>query len=110
MLGYDPGSKPAPDSIRGPGQALRSLVPGTGKRNLRLEASNKIHASGPGLRTKDSHPGAELKIHLYCLWNWGRPGFDVGCETQGACRGAVYLVNPAANLIVANDDNYVLAA
>ncbi len=29
---------------------------------------------------------------------WGRHGFDVGRETRGACRGAVYLVNPSANL------------
>jgi hypothetical protein len=28
----------------------------------------------------------------------------------GACRGTEYLVNPAVNLIVANDDNYALAA
>ena len=42
--------------------------------------------------------------------NWGRLGFDVGVETLGACRGTEYLVNPAVNLIVANDDNYALAA
>jgi len=24
--------------------------------------------------------------------SWGRPGFDVGCKTWGACRGAGYLV------------------
>ena len=41
---------------------------------------------------------------------WGRPGFDVGCETLGACRGTDNLVNPAVTLIVANDDNYALAA
>ncbi len=29
--------------------------------------------------------------------NWGRPGFDVDCETIGACRGAELLVNPTAN-------------
>ncbi len=40
----------------------------------------------------------------------GRIGFDVGTETQGACRGVDYLVNPATKLIVANDDNYALAA
>ena len=40
----------------------------------------------------------------------GAIGFDVGCEPLGACRGAGYLVNPSANLIVANDDNYALAA
>ena len=40
----------------------------------------------------------------------GRIGFDVGIETQGACRGVEYLVNPTTKLIVANDDNYALAA
>jgi len=40
----------------------------------------------------------------------GAIGFDVGRETLSACRGAVHLVKPAANLIVANDDNYALAA
>jgi len=41
---------------------------------------------------------------------WGRHGFDAGRETEGACRGAAHLVNTTANLIVANDDNYALAA
>ena len=41
---------------------------------------------------------------------WGRLGFDVGRETPGACRGTDHLVNPAVTLIVANDDNYALAA
>ncbi len=41
---------------------------------------------------------------------WGRPGFDVGSEPPGACRGAGFLVNPTANCIVANDNNYALAA
>jgi len=40
----------------------------------------------------------------------GRPGFDVDYKTQGACRGTDYLVNPAVTLLVANDDNYALAA
>ena len=40
----------------------------------------------------------------------GVPGFDEGTETQGACRGADYLVNTTATTIVANDDNYALAA
>ena len=40
----------------------------------------------------------------------GRLGFDVGVETLSACRGTEYLVKPAVNLIVANDDNYALAA
>ena len=42
--------------------------------------------------------------------NWGRHGFDVGVETLSACRGTDHLVNTAVNLIVANDDNYALAA
>ena len=42
--------------------------------------------------------------------NRGRHGFDVGVETLSACRGTDYLVKPAVNHIVANDDNYALAA
>jgi len=42
--------------------------------------------------------------------NRGRHGFDVGVETLSACRGTEYLVKPAVNHIVANDDNYALAA
>jgi hypothetical protein len=49
-------------------------------------------------------------ITLYYNGHWGRIGFDVDTETQGACRGVDYLVNPATKLIVANDDNYALAA
>ncbi len=40
----------------------------------------------------------------------GDTGFDVGYKPQGACRGADFLVNLAANNLVANDDNYALAA
>jgi hypothetical protein len=40
----------------------------------------------------------------------GAIGFDVGREPSGACRGADNLVKPAANNLVANDDNYALAA
>ena len=40
----------------------------------------------------------------------GATGFDVGRETPGACRGADYLAKPAATMLVANDDNYALAA
>ena len=40
----------------------------------------------------------------------GRHGFDVGIEPSCACRGAENLVKPAAKPIVANDDNYALAA
>jgi len=36
-------------------------------------------------------------------------GFDGICETQGACRGAVCLVK-SRKKIVANDENYALAA
>jgi len=41
---------------------------------------------------------------------WGRHGFDVGYKLGGACRGAVHLVNTTAFKIVANDENYALAA
>jgi hypothetical protein len=37
-------------------------------------------------------------------------GFDVGAETRGACRAANLLVKRFANKLVANDDNYALAA
>ena len=40
----------------------------------------------------------------------GRHGFDMGRETFGACRGVEFLLNPATTVIVANDDNYALAA
>ena len=41
---------------------------------------------------------------------WGRHGFDMGRETFGACRGVEFLLKPATQVIVANDDNYALAA
>jgi len=34
----------------------------------------------------------KTRMAVYCLLLWGRPGFDVGCETWGACRGADDLV------------------
>jgi len=34
----------------------------------------------------------------------------MGHETFGACRGVEFLLNPATQVIVANDDNYALAA
>jgi hypothetical protein len=40
----------------------------------------------------------------------GATGFDVGCEPSEACRGAVSLAKLCCKLIVANDDNYALAA
>jgi hypothetical protein len=42
--------------------------------------------------------------------NRGRPGFDVGCKAMQGIPRASDLVNPSGNLIVANDDNYALAA
>ena len=42
--------------------------------------------------------------------HWGRHGFDVGYKALGACRGTDHLVNPTVKLLVANDDNYALAA
>ena len=49
-----------------------------------------------------------LEAHIRRIW--GRHGFDVGREPLGACRGTGYLVKPAVTLIVANDDNYAIAA
>ena len=40
----------------------------------------------------------------------GRIGFDVDKKPEVHAEDADYLVNPAANFIVANDDNYALAA
>ena len=48
--------------------------------------------------------GRRLMTHL------GPTGFDMGCETSGAYRGAGYLVKLTCKLIVANEDNYALAA
>ena len=41
---------------------------------------------------------------------WGRFGFDVGVEPVSACRGCSKPCKTAAIYIVANDDNYALAA
>ena len=40
----------------------------------------------------------------------GRPGFDVGYKAVWGIPRTSYLVNPTGNAIVANDDNYALAA
>jgi hypothetical protein len=62
-------------------------------------------------RGEEPHVCAREDRRIDCpIIIWGRLGFDVGRETRGACRGAGNLVNPSANLIVANDDNYALAA
>ncbi len=41
---------------------------------------------------------------------WGRYGFDVGVEPESACRGCSKPCKTSANYLVANDDNYALAA
>ena len=42
---------------------------------------------------------------------WGRHGFDEGIETCGACReGCDSRKTIAVTFIVANDENYALAA
>ncbi len=51
-----------------------------------------------------------VKNLLYSVQHIGADsGFDGICETQGACRGAVCLVK-SRKKIVANDENYALAA
>ena len=52
----------------------------------------------------------QLEVDRITHLTRGRHGFDVGRETPGACRGTDHLVKPAVTLIVANDDNYALAA
>ena len=52
----------------------------------------------------------EIQINWFKIIHLGAIGFDAGCEPLSACRGAVHLVNTPANLLVANDDNYALAA
>ncbi len=43
--------------------------------------------------------------------HWGRLGFDGGDEIKGACReGSDSRKSIAATFIVANEDNYALAA
>ena len=47
-----------------------------------------------------------MKTH-YLQSLWGRPGFDVDCETGGACRGCSF---PRKKMLlfklVANDNSY----
>ncbi len=58
-----------------------------------------------------NHPLRGTLLHFILSVSFrGRHGFDVDYKTQGACRGTDYLVNPAVTHIVANDDNYALAA
>jgi len=45
-----------------------------------------------------SRQGTSAILCYLTTVSWGRPGFDVGYKTWGACRGAGYLVNPSANL------------
>ena len=53
-----------------------------------------------------------FKSTMYILLHrsWGRPGFDVGYKAVWGIPRISYLVNPTGNAIVANDDNYALAA
>ena len=72
----------------------------------------------PGFCRKFSGKLAELFcLRQVCITSYtqrsffgGVLGFDEGAKPRGACRGADHLVNTAANLLVANDDNYALAA
>ena len=49
-------------------------------------------------------------ISILLYQSWGRPGFDVGYKAARGIPRTSYLVNPTGNAIVANDDNYALAA
>ncbi len=61
----------------------------------------RILASGAG---NHLHKSVILQVHI-----GADSGFDGIRETQGACRGAVGLVK-SRKKIVANDENYALAA
>lgn len=50
------------------------------------------------------------KLAILKAFHWGRHGFDVGNETLGACRGAGTSLILLQLTLVANDDNYALAA
>jgi len=42
-------------------------------------------------------------IYLICkVFLWGRPGFDVGCDARGACRGCNLPRKSRYKFIVAN--------
>ena len=65
-----------------------------------------------GLRSA-SHAGkiAALFLEVLKTARWGRLGFDGGNEIKGACReGSDSRKSIAATFIVANEDNYALAA
>lgn len=70
--------------------------------------------SRAGLAGASGRRGFLLLFARDVWYNVTLPGgvlvFDGSAEPQGACRGADYLVNTAANFIVAEDDNLALAA
>ena len=76
------------------------LMPDPGARGLRLEV---LMRRGGAEDLGGAEEGwwvmyASLPNLVYtCASAWGRHGLDVDSETQGACRGAEYLVNPSAN-------------
>ena len=54
---------------------------------------------------------AALFLEVLKTAHWGRLGFDGGNEIKGACReGSDSRKSIAATFIVANEDNYALAA
>ena len=60
--------------------------------------------------TKEEYGGDLYYLYVTPKKIWGRHGFDMGRETFGACRGVEFLLKPTTQVIVANDDNYALAA
>ncbi|KAI3489574.1 hypothetical protein L1887_46625 [Cichorium endivia] len=81
------------------------------KVKVGVAKGKKQHDKRTDLKERDVpgwYPGSEI---WYTEFNTigADSGFDGICETQGACRGAVCLVK-SRKKIVANDENYALAA
>ena len=52
-----------------------------------------------------------FNLAVGCLQpNWGRSGFDAGCEAEQGMPRSSYLVKQAGNTLNANDERFALAA
>jgi len=77
-------------------RAVKRSATGSATRRACCDAAEKTRAEAP--RWYAAHVKSE-----------GATGFDAGCEPSGAYRGAVPSLI-LLQIIVANDDNYALAA